>query len=664
MNKKFKYLPAVAVAFGLGLLLHGRSYGAGYEDMPKADHWSYKSLNDCLSKGYLKGVDDIHIAPTAKLTRAQMAAIMNRVKDTKEKSDISKFTDMKAGDWFYDEIAKAVKAGFIKGRGESVMAANANITREEAFTILARVLEAKEAPDKLQAFKDAKEVSPWAAKAINILIEEKIVEGDAKGLRPKDGISREEFAQIIYKAFSVKGQSEAKDGVFYGDANVDQQQYPLIKPFIHPPFYNVRVKVVVDKEGKIVSVEDDGTVEKGLAPGATKEIFEKKNGAYFKQLSEQKMYDKVKGLDRSGIAALKMASGEADVLSGATETGKAFKQAILNAYDKKEGKKFLTEKQSLVSLKPEVNQNGVKVHFTNNLPKDFAVSFVSVNHGIYNGENIVEPSKVEWKKSGDGFDLIIKDKNLLAGKYMVNIVDENGKYRSPDFETGRASSRKYAFFVVDKGEKLHFDTKLTVSDNNLDNFQKNIEEITVQEWDNDKNIAVKDAKAMEIEPVGHHGTKGDYQKNPMFKKDGSINESVTFGKKKQGVFEKGKTYRIKVESFGYGDVEFMYTSKEGMAILEGKDGIYRGKASVGSFGYDFNVALEVKGGKVTLIKDADTKPTSDMSKKCHALFMEKKALDVYVGKSKTEIMGKEADIVSGATATSKAAREAILDALK
>lgn len=659
MNKKLKYLPAVAAAFAIGFALNGGVHAQGFEDMPKENHWSYRPIRFCLDKNYLKGMDAVHIAPGASLTRGQMAAIMNRVKGTSEKADISAFKDVKVQDWFYDDIAKAVKAGFISGRSASEMAPNAKITREEAFTILARVLGEKEAKQHLNAFKDGKDVAPWAAKGVNSLVDQKIVNGDNGSLRPKDGITRAEFAQIVFQAFGKEEAPQVQEGVLFGDANVDQQQYPAIAPFIHPPFYNVRVKVTVGKDGKIQSVEDNETIEKGLAPGMKKDFFEKKNAPFFNQLKEQKFYDKVKGLDRAGVEALKVNHGEVDALTGATETGKAFKQAILNAFDKKEGKKFLSEKETLVAEKPMVTKQGVTVHFKNNLPKDFKVKLVSVNAGIYNGENVIDSSKIQWKAAKDGFDLTIAG-DLKAGKYMVNIVDESGKYRSPDFESGHGSPRKYPFFVIEKGAKLAYkDGKLTISDNDYANFQQNIEEIVVTPLKG--NEPIKD-KAMDIEPVGHHGTKGDYQKNPMFLKDGSISEAVTFGRKKAPVFMKGVSYKIEVETYGYGTLEFTYTAKEGIKEGEGKkDGSYTGKAPVGSFGYDFIADVTVKDGKITAIKD-NTKPDGESAKR-HNAYIDAKMLDKFVGKDAKEVKGM-ADTVSGATATSKAAQEAILNALK
>ena len=57
-----------------------------------------------------------------------------------------------------------------------------------------------------------------------------------------------------------------------GDANVDQRNYPSTVPFIHPPFYNVKVTVDVDDDGKITSVTDNGTGKTGSVQEGNEEF--------------------------------------------------------------------------------------------------------------------------------------------------------------------------------------------------------------------------------------------------------------------------------------------------------------------------------------------------------------------------------------------------------
>ena len=54
------------------------------------------------------------------------------------------------------------------------------------------------------------------------------------------------------------------DQTLEGDANVDQRNYPSTAPFIHPPFYNVRLTVEVDDSGVITAVRILGKQEQTL----------------------------------------------------------------------------------------------------------------------------------------------------------------------------------------------------------------------------------------------------------------------------------------------------------------------------------------------------------------------------------------------------------------
>ena len=62
-----------------------------------------------------------------------------------------------------------------------------------------------------------------------------------------------------------------------GDANVDQRNYPSVVPFIHPPFYNVRLLVEVDDNGVITSVKDNGTGGPGSVQEGNEEFWANKN---------------------------------------------------------------------------------------------------------------------------------------------------------------------------------------------------------------------------------------------------------------------------------------------------------------------------------------------------------------------------------------------------
>lgn len=112
---------------------------AGFSDFPTG--WSYAAMTDAVNNGLLTGYGDGTIRPQERLTRAQMAAIINRAFGAEIKADIAgKYGDVNPGDWFYDDIAKAVNMKTFAGDDSGNMRPNEPITREDAMVVISRAL--------------------------------------------------------------------------------------------------------------------------------------------------------------------------------------------------------------------------------------------------------------------------------------------------------------------------------------------------------------------------------------------------------------------------------------------------------------------------------------------------------------------------------------------
>ena len=162
--------------------------------------WSKTAMEAAVNNGLLTGYDDGTIRPEANLTRAEMAAIITRAFGAITKANITRFEDVSVEDWFYEYIARAVQMGAMKGVSETEIDPNAPITREEVFTMLARVLVLfGDDISVLNRFPDGANVSDWALENVIALAERGYVNGDEKGyMNPGANITREEFAQLMY----------------------------------------------------------------------------------------------------------------------------------------------------------------------------------------------------------------------------------------------------------------------------------------------------------------------------------------------------------------------------------------------------------------------------------------------------------------------------------
>ena len=203
MRRKFNRLTSLLIVVTIILSMLPVSFAVAdttFSDFPTG--WSKPAMEAAVENGLITGYEDGTVRPKGNLTRAEMATIITKAFGATTFAEISAFKDVKEGSWYYDSISRAVKMGAIAGRSATEMAPNASITRQEVFTILARVLVlSNEDTSSLNKFHDANQIASWAAPSMAALTARGYVNGDDKGnANPKDYITREEFAQLMYMA--------------------------------------------------------------------------------------------------------------------------------------------------------------------------------------------------------------------------------------------------------------------------------------------------------------------------------------------------------------------------------------------------------------------------------------------------------------------------------
>ena len=174
--------------------------------------WYAEAVSAAVDNGLLYGKSSTVIDPNGAMTRAEMAAIINRSFGCYKTADISQYKDVSKDKWYYKDIALAAQMGTYNGRSTSTMAPDAPISRQEAMTVVARALELDYdayAKTDLSAFSDRSEISNWALPYVRAMVGADYIHGRGKVLAPQDDITRAEFAQIFANIISsyitVKG---------------------------------------------------------------------------------------------------------------------------------------------------------------------------------------------------------------------------------------------------------------------------------------------------------------------------------------------------------------------------------------------------------------------------------------------------------------------------
>ena len=166
-----------------------------------AKAWYAEAVSSAVDNGLLYGKSSTIIDPNGDMTRAEMAAIINRSFGCYKTADISQYKDVSKSKWYYKDVALAVQMGTYNGRSASSMAPDAPISRQEAMTVVARALELdydSYSKTDLSAFSDRSEISNWALPYVRAMVGADYIHGRGKILAPLDNITRAEFAQIFH----------------------------------------------------------------------------------------------------------------------------------------------------------------------------------------------------------------------------------------------------------------------------------------------------------------------------------------------------------------------------------------------------------------------------------------------------------------------------------
>ncbi|MCC3372710.1 S-layer homology domain-containing protein [Cohnella sp. REN36] len=179
-----------------------------------AGHWAEQVLKDWLGKGLITGFEDGSVKPNRDVTRAEFVTLVNKSQGLTAQAAIA-FKDVKEGNWFYGEVAKAQQGGYISGYSDQTFKPNKQISRQEAAVILAKLL-------KLQASESAGQLSDvanapaWSKGSIGAVIDAGLMIGDKGKFRPADNLTRAEAVTLLDRALAY--DAAIKPAVTYDKA--------------------------------------------------------------------------------------------------------------------------------------------------------------------------------------------------------------------------------------------------------------------------------------------------------------------------------------------------------------------------------------------------------------------------------------------------------------
>lgn len=180
-----------------------------YADM--TTHWAATSAGSLAALGFVVGEEiqgKRYFRPDAPITRGDFILFLNAaMKITPSTDPVSVFSD-NVPSWLIGPSNAAYKAGIVQGTlvgTKRHLKHDAVLTRLEAVTLIDRAMDLTSKTATLPTYADMHLVPNWGMQAVKNLSDYGILTGDAHHrVRPFDGITRGEAAELLFKSYKEK----------------------------------------------------------------------------------------------------------------------------------------------------------------------------------------------------------------------------------------------------------------------------------------------------------------------------------------------------------------------------------------------------------------------------------------------------------------------------
>jgi len=197
-----------------GFIAHAAHAGPDFEN-----HWAQDNIQRVMREGWVSETENFR--PDDVITRAEFITLINNMMGFVNRADISHFSDVSPGDWFYQSISIAVGHGYIFGLGDGMMGPNYPITRTQAIAIFTRLagLDTSAPQEELiNGIRDWASVPEWGRAEVLTAIAAGFVSGTGDGyIQGSAYLTRAEAVRLLLgrhdnvRVFAFPGTYEVDD---------------------------------------------------------------------------------------------------------------------------------------------------------------------------------------------------------------------------------------------------------------------------------------------------------------------------------------------------------------------------------------------------------------------------------------------------------------------
>lgn len=160
------------------------------------------AIRSLVSRGILAGMGNDKFQGELPITRAMVSAVFMRISVDKNINTQTKFTDVKAGDWFNEAVMWAAGNGLFVGYPDGSFKPNKLVSRQELALILQKFLALHGInmdEVKTWTYNDLDKIPAWSKDAVVAMAKIALVNGQTDTMyNPESEFTREELAVMLY----------------------------------------------------------------------------------------------------------------------------------------------------------------------------------------------------------------------------------------------------------------------------------------------------------------------------------------------------------------------------------------------------------------------------------------------------------------------------------
>ena len=160
-------------------------------------HWAEVTITKWQNEGRIGGYEDGTFQPDKAVTRAEFVRLLNSAVSTPDGGSIS-FSDVKAGDWYYNDVAKAVGSSIASGFEDNTFRPSETVTRTQAAVFICNALKLTPNESGASTFTDTADIPSWAKGAVGAVVSAGFMSGYPDGsFGANKGMTRAEAVSTL-----------------------------------------------------------------------------------------------------------------------------------------------------------------------------------------------------------------------------------------------------------------------------------------------------------------------------------------------------------------------------------------------------------------------------------------------------------------------------------